>query len=313
MHNTPPDYRVSESYQLVPLEEHSPPAGWSDSLRSEQIDDGWRLNLFDYHAQCEEAVFVQGPPTFSISVFLDGSGHLSLDDGPALEIVPGALFLFHAPHPTRGLNQVNAGSHMVGIDFRFAPSLLDNLGLQSLGCLMRAFNDHGSVHDALLMKRQATIPLRRIANDVMSCRMKGTARRVYMQSKALELLSHIIAFCDVEPTLPTALRQADLAKVQEAVDILTQRFSEPWTIAGLAREAGINERKLKQGFRTCLGRTVHEHLERTRIAAAQSLFADEGLNVTEAALAVGYSTPSHFAKVFKRRTGLSPSIWRRQA
>ncbi len=311
MDNTPPNYRLSEGFQLVPMEDHLPPAGWSDSLCSEQIDEGWHLNRFDYRADCEEVVFVQGPPTFSISVFLNGSGHLSLDNGPALEIVPGSVFLFHAQHPTRGLNQVNAGSHMFGIDFRFAPSLLDSFGLQSLGCLMRAFSDHGSVHDALLMRRQASAPLRRIADDVMSCRMVGTARRVYMQAKALELLSRIIAFCEEDPPLPATLRQADLIRVQEAVEILTHRYSEPWTIAELAREAGINERKLKLGFRTFLGRTVHDHLERTRITAAQSLMVDDDLNVTEAALAVGYSTPSHFAKVFKRRTGISPSAWRR--
>jgi AraC-like DNA-binding protein len=33
---------------------------------------------------------------------------------------------------------------------------------------------------------------------------------------------------------------------------------------------------------------------------------------TQAALAVGYANPSHFAKLFKRRLGLSPSAWRRQ-
>jgi AraC-like DNA-binding protein len=153
--------------------------------------------------------------------------------------------------------------------------------------------------------------LQRIAQEVLACRMSGAARRIFLQSKALELLAYVIASCDAQPPSPVGLTRRDRVRVQQADELLCQRYSDPWTIASLAREVGLNERKLKQGFRQLLGRTVHDHLERTRISAAQSLLAEGGLGVTETALAVGYSNPSHFAKIFKRSVGISPSRWRR--
>ena len=308
-----PIYRVDERYRLVSLGGERQAEGWNASLRSEEIGDGWHANIFDSLSPRDEVRLIEGPAAFSISLFIQGSGRLALEHGQVLDLRPQSLFLFHAPHRTRGLNHIDGGSRMLGVDFRFAPALLDTIGLHSLGCLVRAFSDNGSVQDALLMRRPLDGGLLRIAEDVIACRMQGAARRIFLQSKALEVLAHVIAFADGETEEPGGLTRRERQRIQHAAEVLRARYSEPWTISSLARETGVNERKLKQGFRRILGRTVHDHLERTRIAAAQSLMIEEGLGVTEAALAVGYSNPSHFAKIFKRNVGVSPSLWRRRA
>ncbi|MGD1876081.1 MAG: helix-turn-helix transcriptional regulator [Kiloniellaceae bacterium] len=315
MDDSLPAFRLDDSYRLVSLADDAGAAGWNASLRSEEIGKGWRVNLFDCHTFRDEVRTIEGPATFSISLFIKGTGRLALENGPVLDLQPRSLFLFHAPRPTRGLNQIDAGSHLLGVDFRFAPALLDKIGLHSLGCLMRAFNDNGSVQDALLMRRPLDPVLQRIAEEAIACRMNGAARRVFLQSKALEVLAHVIAFVGderAEGAMATAsLTRRDQSLIRQAAETLRVRYSEPWTISILAREAGINERKLKLGFRQLLGRTVHDHLERTRISVAQNLLTHDGLGVTETALAVGYSNPSHFAKIFKRSVGMSPSVWRR--
>ena len=45
---------------------------------------------------------------------------------------------------------------------------------------------------------------------------------------------------------------------------------------------------------------------------ARRLLRETKKGVVEVALAVGYTNPSHFAKLFRRETGLSPSDCRRQ-
>lgn len=313
MDETLPAYRVDERYRLVSLNDGRSAEGWNASLRSEEIGEGWHVNIFDSLSPRDEVRMVEGPATFSISLFIKGSGRLALEDGAVLDLRPQTLFLFHAPRPTRGLNHIEGGCHMLGVDFRFAPELLDKIGLHSLGCLVRAFSDNGSVQDALLMRRPLDGVLQRTAEDVIGCRMRGAARRVFLQAKALEVLAHVVAFADHETDDPGGLTRRDRQRIQQAAEVLRARYSDPWTISSLAREVGVNERKLKQGFRQLLGRTVHDHLERTRISAAQNLMTEEDLGVTEAALAVGYSNPSYFAKIFKRNTGISPSRWRRRA
>jgi len=46
--------------------------------------------------------------------------------------------------------------------------------------------------------------------------------------------------------------------------------------------------------------------------AARRLLRETKKSVISVALAVGYSSPSHFAHRFRRETGLSPSDYRRQ-
>ena len=196
------------------------------------------------------------------------------------------------------------------MDFRLTPELFRKIGLGSPDCLVRAFNEDASIGDAIFMRRTLHLPLRRITEECLSCAMSGAARTVYLRSKAFEALSHIVALGEII-TIPDAdLSSRDHRLIKRAASILTERFSESWTISGLAREVGLNERKLKQGFRQFLGQTVHDYLQEIRITTAKNFLIDREYTVIEAALATGYNNASHFAKIFKRRVGVSPRYWK---
>jgi len=49
-----------------------------------------------------------------------------------------------------------------------------------------------------------------------------------------------------------------------------------------------------------------------RINRARQLLRETKKSVIEVALDVGYTNPSHFAQIFRRETGLTPSEYRRQ-
>lgn len=49
-----------------------------------------------------------------------------------------------------------------------------------------------------------------------------------------------------------------------------------------------------------------------RMNLARRLLRETKKSVVDVALDVGYANPSHFAKLFRRETGLSPSDYRRQ-
>lgn len=59
----------------------------------------------------------------------------------------------------------------------------------------------------------------------------------------------------------------------------------------------------------CAAMPYHIHL---RMDAARRLLRETRKSVVEVALDVGYANPSHFAQLFRRETGLSPSDYRRQ-
>jgi AraC-like DNA-binding protein len=283
---------------------------WIEHFQSEKINDELRINRLDFTPRHDENLVIAGPPTLSISLLFKGSGRVSVDSGQFLDLATGMIVLFHSPHATRGANQIRGGQQVLCLDFRFAPDFVTRLGIPGLAPLIRAFTLNCSVQDTLLLGRPMTAELRQIGRDVLHCPLSGIARRVYLQAKALELFAHIVGFIDQAERKPEALTRGDREKVARASALLTERYSEPWTIMSLARTVGLNDRKLKAGFRQVVGQTVHGVLESARLEAAAHMLRDDARSVTDVALTIGYANPSHFAKLFKRRYGTAPQAWR---
>jgi AraC-like DNA-binding protein len=94
-------------------------------------------------------------------------------------------------------------------------------------------------------------------------------------------------------------------------DLLTDCCCAPFTLAGLAAEAGVHPRYLAEAFRRHYGCTVGTYVRRQRVARACRQLTDSGLPLVEVALAVGFADQSHFTRVFKRQTGLTPAAYRK--
>lgn len=101
--------------------------------------------------------------------------------------------------------------------------------------------------------------------------------------------------------------------VGEARDILHADIASRPTLAELAQAVGVHPVTLARAFRRTVGCTVGEYLRRLRVerAAEQLVSGDDSL--AEIALAAGFADQSHFSNVFRRRTGVSPSAFRRES
>lgn len=80
----------------------------------------------------------------------------------------------------------------------------------------------------------------------------------------------------------------------------------------LAREIGINDHKLKVGFRQVFKTTVFGYLHDQRIERSRQLLESGEMTVTGAASAVGFANRGHFAAAFRRKFGINPSLYARQ-
>ena len=78
----------------------------------------------------------------------------------------------------------------------------------------------------------------------------------------------------------------------------------------LARAANVSESHLYRLFRGVHGMPPAEFIERTRIDRACRLLLESSMSVTELALELGFKTSQHFATVFKKYKGVTPSAWR---
>ena len=100
--------------------------------------------------------------------------------------------------------------------------------------------------------------------------------------------------------------------IQQAHTILAENFDKHITIPKLARQAGINEAKLKEGFRELYGQSIHTYLQQLRLQKAQQLLLTTNMSVTDITYDIGYSHVTHFTSLFKKETGLTPTEWRQK-
>lgn len=100
-------------------------------------------------------------------------------------------------------------------------------------------------------------------------------------------------------------------KVQALIATLPARCDEPWTLASMAEECGIQRTQLNKVFQKLTGGTPMEYLFRIRIERAKTLLRETDIKIIDIAFECGYGTSQYFANTFKQATGASPSQYRK--
>jgi transcriptional regulator GlxA family with amidase domain len=92
---------------------------------------------------------------------------------------------------------------------------------------------------------------------------------------------------------------------------LGEHFTEQGVIPKVVELANIPERTLKRRFKIATGSSLIERLQDLRVEEAKRLLEASAMPVDEISFDVGYEDASFFRRLFKRRTGLTPSQYRR--
>jgi len=87
--------------------------------------------------------------------------------------------------------------------------------------------------------------------------------------------------------------------------------ARPWTVAELARTAGMSRAVFAERFARKVGVPPMEYVLEWRIAIAKDLLLRERQPLAEVATRVGYGSASAFSTAFTRRVGCAPSTFKR--
>lgn len=140
----------------------------------------------------------------------------------------------------------------------------------------------------------------------------GPLDLAFAEAKATELLCMIIAaFDQLSGGVAEAYGAADLDRFRRAQRIISTQFNPPPTIPQVARMVGMNETKLKHGFKKLYGMTVFEFGHRCRMQHALDLLENRRLPVGLVAEQVGYQHQTTFTAAFKSYFGFRPKDARR--
>ncbi|MDR0229220.1 MAG: AraC family transcriptional regulator [Flavobacteriaceae bacterium] len=145
--------------------------------------------------------------------------------------------------------------------------------------------------------------------DIRNCVYTGLTRKIYLEAKVRE----IIAYCFEEDTTiqTTKLSTRDIDCIQHVAYLITENINHPLTIEALALQAGINQTKLKSGFKTIFGTTVFGYLQEIRMRKAQQFLLEKELSIAEISEKCGYLNVSNFSNAFKKYFGIAPTVLRK--
>ncbi len=155
--------------------------------------------------------------------------------------------------------------------------------------------------------------LQRIITEMQQCRFTGGLKKLFLLSKSIEMLVlqaeayHKVSQSDGNQSKGIyCKRKDDQEKIRFAREYLTRHADSPPSLSELARIVGLNEYKLKRGFKEIFQTTVFGYLADFRLDAARRALLEGEKTISEIAFALGYSSPQHFSHAFKKKFGTPP-------
>jgi AraC-like DNA-binding protein/uncharacterized cupin superfamily protein len=102
-------------------------------------------------------------------------------------------------------------------------------------------------------------------------------------------------------------------RIEQAVAAVTSDPAHPWTLALLAKQAGMSRASFAEKYVARLGVPPMQHVVTIRLNHGAALLRSTTLPVGEIARQSGYASESSFARVFRNRHGSSPKEYRKAA
>jgi len=150
-------------------------------------------------------------------------------------------------------------------------------------------------------------------HQILNCPYQGVTRQIYLEAKALELiaiyLQEVLSDDNHQHCSSQVIRKNEIERIHQAKEILRCNFENPPSLPELARQVGLNQRKLKQGFRACFGTTAFGYLHDYRMEQARLLLTDTQIGVTQVAHSVGYASLPSFSAAFRKKFGICPRTY----
>ena len=101
-------------------------------------------------------------------------------------------------------------------------------------------------------------------------------------------------------------------RMDKILEYIQQNYQENLKLEDLVTEFNFNYHYLSAYFNQQMKEGFSEYLNRIRIEKACQMLENEDIAIAEVSSRVGYSEQSYFCRVFKKITGKTPSVWRRE-
>ena len=248
----------------------------------------------------------------SIELCLNLEGTSEVRDGQGTHTLRrGELAFYHSGRPALAASRAGGERHrFVTVEYSRA-FLARQFQEQApdLHPLVRGVMKDERPESRIVILAQNTLELTQFVDRLRRPPVFAPAQRIWFASKAVELAALFFFQPDGGELFCTRAKRSGRDRVEKARAILRERYQEPPALEELSREVGCSQYYLSRLFSQEAGMTIQQYLRQLRLERAAELLRSGECNVTEAALAVGYNSLSHFSAAFHELHGCCPGLY----
>jgi DNA-binding GntR family transcriptional regulator/AraC-like DNA-binding protein len=101
------------------------------------------------------------------------------------------------------------------------------------------------------------------------------------------------------------------ARLRRVIELVHARIEDDLSIEEMASCAGLSAAHFSQMFHESTQESPHQFVLRTRVERAKEMLRSPNGRILDVAIACGFKTQQHFARIFRRICGMTPSKYRR--
>lgn len=232
-------------------------------------------------------------PEFQMVYISTGEGIFN-SGGVTYKVVPGSLMLIlpGIKHSYKPLLETGWREYWVGFKGAYFSGLIEEGRFSP----EQVFFEVG-LHDSILSLFNL------IFDEVR------TQRPLYQMKACAAILSLIAEVLTRERRRdqPNSYQQT----VEKAKYLMESNIFRAINLSAISEQLGISTSRLNEIFKTYTSMTPYQYYIHIKIHRAESFLEQEELSVKEVAYKMGFDDQYYFSRLFKNKTGVSPSDWKK--
>lgn len=310
--NRPPKSALKTRKRLPLSEIGSPKTSEWLSLHESSGELGFSFNWHDFKTDRDfDWAGTFRPPSLEVCLNMEGTARIRTSDQ---ELLLGPSMIGYYAQTGPGLTAVRkGGEHHQFMTVVFSQPFLKRLagraerGLHSTVTTLLA---GGGRTMTVSEPVRLTCAYRQMLNSLLHPPVCQAAQEVWYHAKALEVAAALLYNPSPEEMICCDRRKSlNQERVQKVITILNENLSESISLEEIARLAGCSRFYLCRIFTEEMGLGICKYLRNLRMERAVTLLREGKSNITEVALAVGYSSASHFSTAFRETYGCCPTLF----